>query len=184
MRIHNMISTWAIYVTCNLGCCYGKKMHDMLERQPHDNAQPNHNFYWQPPLVFVEAWICNDSRINFVVLELEKTRCFRHGEWILWSWKPTHSKQVCHRKIQGHVFLSSDRLVILTLGQFETTTPPPPEAKSSTFNFKVNSKSQSDSATSMQWPYLPNTRSQTDGQEAANLRGQKCLSLLHTSKKN
>jgi len=78
-------------------------------------------FLLATPLGFVEAWICNHSIINSVVLELEKTRCFRHGEWILWSWKPTHSKQVCHTKIQGHIFLSSDRLVILTLGQFETT---------------------------------------------------------------
>ncbi len=54
MKIHNMISILAIYVTCNLDCCYGKKMHDMLQRQAHDNAQPNHNFYGNP-LGFVEA---------------------------------------------------------------------------------------------------------------------------------
>jgi hypothetical protein len=50
-----MISILAIYVTCNLDCCYGKKMHDMLETQAHDNAQPNHNFYGNNPLGFVEA---------------------------------------------------------------------------------------------------------------------------------
>ncbi len=101
-----MISILAIYVTCNLDCWYGKKMHDMLERQPHDNAQPNHNFYGNP-LGFNEAWIYNDSIINSVLLELKKTRCFMHGDWFLWSWKPTHSKQVCYRKISFIISVTS-----------------------------------------------------------------------------